>query len=134
MSRENMEVARRYAELWERSEWDAMEELAHPDIEMHATVGGVEEGRVRRGIVEIRREYETAEESWDEHIIEVEELVDAGDQVVVLHRETMRGKSSGVDLEVEAAVLVDFRDGRIVRMQGYMDRAAALEAAGVGTQ
>jgi ketosteroid isomerase-like protein len=134
MSRENMEVARRYAELWERSDWDAMTELAHPDVELHATVGGVEEGRVRRGPDEIRRDYEMAEESWDEHTVEVEQLVDAGDQVVVLHRETMRGKSSGVDLELEAAVLVDFKDGQIVRVQGYLDRAAALQAAGVGTQ
>ena len=46
----------------------------------------------------------------------------------------MRGKSSGVELELEAAVLIDLRDGRIVRVQGYMDRAAALGAAGLADQ
>jgi ketosteroid isomerase-like protein len=51
--------------------------------------------------------------------------------VVVFHREYQRGRRSGVELEVEAAVIVDLRDGRIVRVQGYMDRAAALEAAGL---
>jgi ketosteroid isomerase-like protein len=134
MSEENVELARRFAECWQRSDWDAMTELAHPDVEMHATVGGVEEGRIRRGGDEIRRDYQMAEESWDEHRVEVEEVIDAGDQVVVLHRETMRGKSSGLDLELEAAVLIDFKDGRIVRLQGFIDRAAALEAAGIGTQ
>jgi ketosteroid isomerase-like protein len=32
---------------------------------------------------------------------------------------------------LDAAVVVELRDGRIVRVQGYMDRAAALAAAGV---
>ena len=134
MSAENLEVARRFADCWQRSDWDAMLELADPEVEMHATVGGVEEGRVRHGVDEIRRDYEMAEETWDEHTIELEEVLGAGDRVVILHRETMRGKSSGMDLELEAAVLVDFRDGRIVRLQGYMDRAAALEAAGLASE
>jgi ketosteroid isomerase-like protein len=131
MSEENVEIVRRFGELWERSDWDGMTELAHPQVEMHATVGGVEEGRVRHGIDAIRRDYEMAEETWDEHRIEVERVIDAGDQVVLLHRETMRGKSSGVDLELEAAVLIDLEDGQIIRLQGYIDRAAALEAAGL---
>jgi ketosteroid isomerase-like protein len=131
MSEENVEVVRLFAEHWERSEWDAMAELADPQVEMHATVGGVEEGRVRHGIDAIRRDYEMAEETWDEHRIEVEKLIDAGDRVVVLHREHMRGTQSGMELDLEAAVLVDLRDGLVVRVQGFMDRAAALEAAGV---
>jgi ketosteroid isomerase-like protein len=89
------------------------------------------EGRVIRGLSEIRRDYEEVEETWDEHRIEIEKLIDAGDRVVVFHREYQRGRRSGVELEVEAAVIVDLRDGRIVRVQGYMDRAAALEAAGL---
>ena len=130
MSEENLEVVRRFAECWERSDWDGMAELAHPEVEQHATVGGVEEGRVRRGVSEIREDYEGAEETWEEHRVEVEELIDAGDSVVILQHEHMRGKTSGIELDVHLAVVVDLRDGQIVRVQGYMDRAAALEAAG----
>ncbi len=71
------------------------------------------------------------DEIWDEHRIEPQEFIDAGDQVVVLQREYQRGKSSGVELVVDTASILDLRDGRIVRMQGYMDRAAALGAAGL---
>jgi ketosteroid isomerase-like protein len=46
-------------------------------------------------------------------------------------REYQRGKTSGIETEVETAVIIDLRDGRIARMQGYMDRAAALRAAGL---
>jgi ketosteroid isomerase-like protein len=131
MSEENVEIVRRFTERWERSDWDGMAELADPNIELHGTVGGVEQGRVTRGIGEIGREYESAEEMWEEHRIEVQELIDAGDRVVIFQREYQRGKSSGVELVLDAAALVDIRDGRIVRIQGYMDRAAALEAAGL---
>jgi ketosteroid isomerase-like protein len=43
----------------------------------------------------------------------------------------MRGKTSGIDLEADLAVIVDLRDGQVVRVQGFMDRGAALEAAGL---
>jgi len=132
MSRENVEIVRRFAEGWQRSDWEEMAELADPDVELHGTVGGVEEGRVRRGIAEIRRDFESNEEIWDEHRVEIDELIDAGDRVVLFQREYQRGRSSGVELVLEAAVLVDLRDRRIVRLQGYMDRAAALDAATQG--
>jgi ketosteroid isomerase-like protein len=134
VSQENVETVRRFAERWERSDWEGMAELVDPDVEMHATAGGVEEGRIRHGVEAIRGDYEAAEETWDEHRVETERVIDAGDRVVLLHREYMRGKSSGMELELEAAVLIDLREGRIVRVQGYMDRAAALDAAGVRDQ
>ena len=106
-----------------------MADLVDPDAEQHGTVGGVEEGRVTRGVSEIRRDYEQVEALWDEHRIEIQELIDAGDRVVVFQREYQRGNKSGVELVVDAAVVFDVRDGRIVRVQGFMDRAAALKAA-----
>jgi ketosteroid isomerase-like protein len=130
MSEENVEIVRRFVEGWQRSDWEGMAELADPGVELHGTVGGVEEGRIRRGIAEIRRDFESNEEIWDEHRVEIDELIDAGDRVVLFQREYQRGRSSGVELVLEAAVLVDVRGGRIVRLQGFMDRAAALDAAG----
>jgi ketosteroid isomerase-like protein len=131
MSQENVEVVRRFVDCWARGDWDATTALVDPGVEQHGTVGGVEQGRVMRGVDGIRRDYESSEEGWDEHRIELERLIDAGDRVVLLHREYQRGRGSGVELEVDAAVIFDCRDGLIVRIQGYMDRAAALEDAGV---
>jgi ketosteroid isomerase-like protein len=34
----------------------------------------------------------------------------------------------------ETAAVVDLRNGRVVRIQGYMDRAAALRAAGLSPE
>ena len=70
-------------------------------------------------------------EPWESYYIEAEEFIDAGDDVVVLLHEHRRGRGSGVELEAKTAVVVAVSGGRVVRIQGYMDRAAALEAAGL---
>ena len=78
--------------------------------------------------------YESEADAWDRQRIEPERLIEAGDQVVVFQREHQRGRSSGLELVDETAALIDLRDGRVVRIQGYMDRAAALRAAGLSDE
>ena len=75
--------------------------------------------------------FDAESEVWDEHRFEPQDFLDAGDRVVVLLREYQRGKGSGVELVVETATIFDVHHGRIVRMQGYMNRAEALEAVGL---
>ena len=131
MSQENVELVRRVSECWGRQDWKGLAELCAPDIEQHGTVGGIDEGRIAVGVSEIRRDYENVDASWEEHRIEAQEFIDAGDRVVVLLREFQRGKKSGIELEVDTALIVDVRDGHVTRIQGYMDRAEALKAAGL---
>ena len=108
-----------------------MTDLVDPNVELHGTVGGLEEGKVLRGLSQIIQAFDTeVDEVWDEHRIEPQEFIDAGDRVVVLQREYQRSKS-GVELVIDTATIFDLRDGRIVRMQGYMNPAEALEAAGL---
>jgi ketosteroid isomerase-like protein len=131
MSQENVETVRRASELLERRDWDGMTDLFDPNIELHGTVGGLEEGKILRGLSQIIGAFDTEnDEVWDEHRIEPQEFIDAGDRVVVLQREYQRSKS-GVELVVDTASIVDVRAGRLVRIQGYMKPAEALEAAGL---
>ena len=53
------------------------------------------------------------------------------DRVLVLDRQTARGRSSSVTVEHELGWLFTLRDGRIVRFAGYWDRAQAMRAAGL---
>jgi ketosteroid isomerase-like protein len=131
MSQENIEVVRRLSELLKRRDWRGMTDLLDPNVELHGTVGGLEEGKILRGLSQISQAFETEDdEVWDEHRIEPQEFIDAGDRVVVLQREYQRSKS-GVETVIDTAGILDLRDGRVVRMQGYMNPADALEAAGL---
>jgi len=131
MSQENVEIVRQFSERSARMDWDGVADLVDPNVVQHGTAGGMDEGRVLRGLTEIRQDYESVEKTWDEHQIEPQEFIDAGDRVVVFLREYQRGKRSGIELTIDTAVVVDLLDGRIVRIQGFMDRAAALKAVGL---
>ena len=131
MSQENVEIVKRAGEALERRDWQAGTDLFDPNVELHGTVGGLEEGKILRGLSEIVRAFDTEnDEVWEDHRIEPQEFIDAGDRVVVLQREYQRSKS-GAELVIDTATVLDLRDGRIVRMQGYMNPAEALEAVGL---
>jgi ketosteroid isomerase-like protein len=132
VSEENMDIVRAFLDAGERRDWTRLAELADPEVELLGTVGGVEEGRVTRGLADVIREVDEEDrEAWEERRLEPVEFLDAGDEVVVFLHEFRRGKSSGVELEVDTAVIYTVREGRVTRMQGYMDRAAAQKAAGL---
>jgi ketosteroid isomerase-like protein len=42
-----------------------------------------------------------------------------------------RGQASGAPIEWRTAVVTEMRDGRVLRLRAFLDRAAALDAAGV---
>jgi ketosteroid isomerase-like protein len=70
-------------------------------------------------------EFETF--SW-----EAEDILDAGDdQVLLLIRVRGRGKGSGADFDTRAGWLCRMQDGMAVRVDAYLDRREALEAAGL---
>ena len=132
MSQENGEVVRETFESFLAADWDKTAQLVDPEVVFHGTLGGLEEGRVAHGLPQIVREFEEEDlEAWEERRLEAEEFIDAGDDVVVLLHDYRRGRGSGVELEIDTAVVVAVSGGRVVRIQGYVDRHAALEAAGL---
>jgi ketosteroid isomerase-like protein len=62
---------------------------------------------------------------------EINELIDAGDRVLVGTTARGRGKQSGVESGWHLWHLWTLRDGKIVRGEGFTDRDEALEAAGL---
>src|SRR4051812_31222891 len=132
MSEESVSVVKAFLDASMRRDMTQLAELVDPEIELHGTVGGVQEGRVYRGLAEVIREYDEVDgEAWEERRIEPEGFLDADDEVVVLFHEFRRGRGSGIELESDTAAVFTVRDGRVVRMQGFLDRTAARQAAGL---
>ena len=85
MSRENVEVVRNACEAWARDDFDTAYGVWHPDIEWDTThFEAWPENELYRGADEVRsfldRDWLG---SWDSHEARVEEVLDAGDRVVV---------------------------------------------------
>ena len=69
--------------------------------------------------------------TWADYSMELEEAMDAGDEVVIVLRESGTGKGSGVSLERRWANVWTFRAGKLVRLRLFETREQALEAAGL---
>lgn len=79
----------------------------------------------RDAVIEASRHYWG---TWEEYLLEAEEMVDAGATVVVAIHERMRGKGSGVQLERRWAQTWTFHRGRVIRWELFEDLPTALEA------
>jgi ketosteroid isomerase-like protein len=86
------------------------------------------EGIGLQGFAELWRDWT----SPFEHLrIELEELIDAGDQVVSLVRQVGTTKTGGVEIETPAAAVWTIREGLLRRVEFHLHRDAALRAAGL---
>ena len=71
-----------------------------------------------------------ARETRKDYKQEVDEIIDLGDDVVVVLAISAEGAGSGVPVAQEFAVLWTFDGETVVRARSFTSRAEALEAAG----
>jgi hypothetical protein len=91
-------------------------------------------GGVYHGTVSVRRFWREWLSAWETVQFEYQ-LVDAGDSVVVLLDQWMRGRSTGIELPLgKYAHIYTFRDGLVVHWKVYMSQSQALEAVGLSEQ
>jgi ketosteroid isomerase-like protein len=140
MSEENVKLARDVFLAASRGgaldalDQDALErafKLFHPEIEIREDPRFPEAG-VFRGQNAVRSYFAQFTEQFDEFRFDFEDVLDAGgDRMVLLFHLHGRGKDSGAVFEERPAWVQTIRDGRVVRIEAYLDRADALEAAGL---
>src|SRR5262245_49450140 len=82
------------------------------------------------GLDAIRDNFEHWEGAWEELDVTVEELIDAGDRVLLTAHHRGRGRGSGVQVETRLYSVYTLRDGKVIRVDEYAARPEALEAAG----
>ena len=85
---------------------------------------------VYRGHEGYRQVWLAMHDPWDADV-RLEEMIDAGDRLLVSGQVTARGRGSGIDVSGPLFALFTFRAGRIVGEQYFNDREEALEAAGL---
>jgi ketosteroid isomerase-like protein len=131
MSQENVEIVRRTFAAFVEGDFEQLIELADPQMEYDISRTSPE-SRVVRGPEEVIGVLKEWVDTWDDHQVELSELIDAGDEMVVavMHE---RGKLKGSDTWVEHArgIVYTVRDRRVVRYEEHANRAQALEAAGL---
>ena len=132
MSHENVELLRASFEDFLAGKSGFGAELLDPKVEWDASdaalldIDGVYRGK--EGVRQFWREWLAA---WEAVQFKYE-LVDAGDRVVALINQWMRGRATGIEVHLgEYAHVYTFWDGLIVHWKMYPNQAEALEAVGL---
>jgi ketosteroid isomerase-like protein len=130
MSKENVQLAREAYDAWfGGGDLNAAEAMTTDDLEfVPAVAAGVEGGSVR-GRDEVRAFFENLNEIWETFHVEPGEFREVGDQVLMLGRVTAKGRGSGLELDQPMFSVIWFSDGKIARMQSFLDEGAALATA-----
>jgi ketosteroid isomerase-like protein len=128
MSQEKAEIVRRVYKLAEAQGVEGLLEFATDDVvwisDPHFPGGGRQEGKenVQRWLRQLW--------IYDEISIEVEEIIDLNDRALSVAR--FHGVSAGAPpVDWQWCHVFAFRDGRIRQAQSFLDRAEALQAAGL---
>jgi ketosteroid isomerase-like protein len=90
------------------------------------------EGEIYRGHDGVREAFRVWLGTWEDYRQERDEIVDAGDEVIVPVHEYGRGKSSGLEMTRDTYGVWTMRAGKAVRIRFYPTREAALQAVGLG--
>ena len=116
MSEENLALVRRNYEAINSVDFALPGRPAGPDSQDY------------RGREATKDFWRMLQEVWSELRWEPLEFTDLGDAIVVETRIVGVGRGSDVPIEADETDVFWFRDGRIVRVQGFATKAEALEA------
>jgi ketosteroid isomerase-like protein len=100
-----------------------------PDFEMHGRPD-VPDSKVYRGRETAKEFFRMLQEVFVELRWEPLDFTDLGDAIVVEARIVALGRGSQVPIEADETDVFWFRDGELVRLQGFPTKAEALEAVG----
>jgi ketosteroid isomerase-like protein len=136
MSRENVEVVRALAESFQRRDHERAFDFYDPEVEWDAsrlTELVPDLGGVYRGHQGVRTYWRRWLSAWKDLEFEIEDVRDAGDEVVLLIRNQRQwGRHSGIATESPPyAMVFTLRGGNVVRFRMFPDQDSALEAVGL---
>lgn len=137
MSLENLAIVRRLYDAVARRDSATVLAIYHPAVEWDHTRNGAVAGlmggqKVWHGHEGLRRWSRDWYEAWESVDAELEELIDAGEDVVAVLNYRGRGRASGIEVEfAHMAGVLTVSDGQVVRAAWFRTREEALEQVGL---
>jgi ketosteroid isomerase-like protein len=115
-------------DAWTRRDIDGLIDLVHPESVARPILGANLEADVYHGHEGARRWLTDLHQEWETFETTVNWIEERGDRAVCAFQIHARGRASGAVIDGELYHLLAFRDGRIVRLEAFRDRDAAMDA------
>ena len=118
-------------ERWSQGDYKTGE-FFDPEID-YARIGATVPGDAGQwhGLDEMWRAAVAYMRGWEDLRNEAERIIDLGDRIVVLDRQTGTGRASGIVMQHLVTQVFTVSDGKIVHWDSYWDRDEASRAAGI---
>ncbi len=110
----------------------ALARIADDDLEtvMVGSTGGLQ--TTFHGVDGFVRAWADWLSPFERYVIEMTGAVEASDEkLLILTHQTATPRGSTAEMESDAAAVLQFRDGRLIRIEFHLDPAAARRAAGL---
>ena len=132
MSRDNVELVRRAHHAAMKGDLEPFIATLAPDVVWDTSRSPFPEARIYHGIDGVREWFRELGDAFDEEVrYEIEELRDLGDRVLLVLRAEAAGRSTKIGVDWRFVPVYTLREGKVVRMDRYGDRAEALAALGL---
>jgi ketosteroid isomerase-like protein len=128
VSHADVDTLRRFYELWNSGDVDALTELFDVDAQVRPALSAFLATTIYRGQEGVAAWYAETNEPWADMSVEPKRLIDAGERVLGVVRLTARSPGAEVDVGTEIAHIATIRKGLIVRLDGFEEPSAAFEA------
>jgi ketosteroid isomerase-like protein len=129
MSQEKVDVVRAMYDAFNRGDTDAILELADPAVSVDDH--GVIDGATYQGRDGVLRFLAFQAEAFSAQSVELEELIETGDEIVAVIRLRGEGPLSRIPLEGRFSHVWQIAGGTVRRLRVYATKQEALEAAGL---
>jgi ketosteroid isomerase-like protein len=130
MSRDDVEQLQRSLAAYNRGDWDAAVEWMDPEVVWHPP-RDLPDSETYRGREGVKGFWRMLREVFGEFRLDPEEIIDAGDKLMCRVDVRGTGKASGVETQIVLYQVVTIRDGRAAKIEHFLERAEAAEAAGL---
>ena len=130
MSQKNVEIVRAIYDQYAKGNLGAA--LARYDPDTMFILREVPDAERRYvGVESIKEFMRDWLKAWKEFTMTAEEVIEAGDSVVLSVQMRAAGRDSGVPAEFTYWEIWTFRGDAVIRIEQFADRTSALEAAGL---
>ena len=130
MAGDALRLARLGVEFWHAGDLESVYEMWDPEVVIVPDPYFPESAKLI-GKPAGQRFWESQRDSMGPGRLEILEEYDLGDRCLIRLRQHVHGPASGVQGTYDWSYITTVRDGKVVRVEFYIDRDQGLEAAGL---